>query len=142
MSLLQQRLNAVVFQRCPHCLRGKVFERFVTMRERCAECEYKFELEPGYFFGAMYASYFLAIPIIALFAVLIHWLLVPTWQLHNAVLIAIIPFLITVPIIFRYSRVVWMHFDHPWVPAVGKPDVPPKPQADAQPVAQRNGKAL
>jgi uncharacterized protein (DUF983 family) len=120
MSTLLRRLKAVLLQRCPRCLRGKVFSGIVEMRECCPECGYKFEYEPGYFLGAMYFSYFLAIPIIGLLTVAIHWLILPDWQLYNVVLIAVFPFLVLVPIIFRYSRIMWMHFDHPWVPAADR----------------------
>jgi uncharacterized protein (DUF983 family) len=130
MSTLRDRLKAVLLQRCPHCLQGKAFDGFAHMSDRCPDCGYKFEIEPGYFIGAMYASYFLAIPVIALLTLAIHWLFLPDWQLYNVVLVAIFPFLFVVPIIFRYSRIVWMHFDHPWVPAVNRLPSQPKPPAN------------
>ncbi len=83
------------------------------MASRCPECGHYFEREPGYFLGAMYASYFLAIPVLALITLLIYWLFLPGWLLENVVLVAAIPFLFLVPIVYRYSRVVWMHIDAP-----------------------------
>ena len=38
------------------------------MHERCPVCDLKFEREAGYFLGAMYVSYGLALVIIALIA--------------------------------------------------------------------------
>jgi uncharacterized protein (DUF983 family) len=142
MHTLVQRLKAVLFQRCPHCLRGKAFDGLIDMRERCPVCGYKFEIESGYFIGAMYASYFLAIPVIALLALAIHWLFLPSWQLYNAVLVALFPFLFLVPIIFRYSRVVWMHFDHPWVPAVDPTSSEPAVEPNASLKESNNGKEI
>ena len=50
---------------CPHCLEGKVFNEkniflnigFPKMNQYCPHCQFKFEKEPGYFFGAMYVNY-------------------------------------------------------------------------------------
>jgi uncharacterized protein (DUF983 family) len=112
MLLLARRMKAILLQRCPRCLEGSVFGGAVTMRESCPECGHKFEREPGYFTGAMYASYFLAIPVLGLITLLLYWLL-PGWELENVVLLAALPFVLLVPLVFRYSRVVWMHIDHP-----------------------------
>ncbi|UQD55102.1 DUF983 domain-containing protein [Flavobacterium sp. K5-23] len=54
---------------CPHCLKGKVFNEkniflkfgFPNMNSNCSHCNYKFEKEPGYFFGAMYVNYGLTV---------------------------------------------------------------------------------
>ena len=54
---------------CPHCLIRKVFNEksiffnfgFPKMNEYCFHCNYKFEKEPGYFFGAMYVNYGLTV---------------------------------------------------------------------------------
>jgi uncharacterized protein (DUF983 family) len=113
MAGLAARLKAILLQRCPKCLKGKPFMGLTIMRERCPFCGHRFEREPGYFVGAMYASYFLAIPILAILTLLIYWLILPTWALQNVVLVACVPFLLLVPLVFRYSRVIWMHIDPP-----------------------------
>nr|WP_314840424.1 DUF983 domain-containing protein [uncultured Flavobacterium sp.] len=54
---------------CPQCQKGKVFNEkniffnfgFPKMNEYCSHCHYKFEKEPGYFFGAMYVNYGLTV---------------------------------------------------------------------------------
>lgn len=80
------------------------------MNETCPACHYRFEREPGYFVGAMYFSYALAIPTYAgLVLGLAAW--VPGLSLFWALLAALPPFLLLVPIIFRYSRIGWMYFD-------------------------------
>ena len=58
----------------------------------------------------MYVSYALAVPTLALPAVLVHWLL-PGWS-GLWILAATLPlFLPLAPLIFRYSRVIWAHLD-------------------------------
>lgn len=54
---------------CPNCHKGKVFKDknifltigFPSMNEYCSHCHFKFEKEPGYFFGAMYVNYGLTV---------------------------------------------------------------------------------
>ncbi|WP_420573368.1 DUF983 domain-containing protein [Kordia sp.] len=54
---------------CPNCNKGKIFEkkgllykmRMPKMHTNCTVCGYKFEKEPGYFYGAMYVSYMLTV---------------------------------------------------------------------------------
>lgn len=108
---LLRRLSAVLRQRCPCCLQGRVYHGLVAMRETCPRCGYQFGREPGYFTGAMFASYALAVPILfAVFVVLWHFFS-STWTLIFNLLVTFIVFLPCAPIIFRYSRVIWMHVD-------------------------------
>jgi hypothetical protein len=80
------------------------------MNERCPKCGFKFEREPGYFTGAMYFSYAIGIPIIAAGTFLGKWL-VPSWPLHWIAVAVWFAFLPLAPAVFRYSRVVFHHFD-------------------------------
>ncbi len=66
--------------------------------------------ETGYFTGAMYFSYAMGIPIIALFTLLLY-LVLPSWELWQLILLSWLVFLPLVPVVFRYSRVFWIHFD-------------------------------
>lgn len=54
--------------KCPNCGEGKVFEvqadkflAFPEMHKKCPKCSYRFDREPGYFLGAMFVSYALAV---------------------------------------------------------------------------------
>jgi uncharacterized protein (DUF983 family) len=80
------------------------------MNETCPSCGLRFAREHGYFTGAMYVSYALGIPLIALFTFLawLIWRDAPIWRL---VLLAWLVFLPLVPLVFRYSRILWIHLD-------------------------------
>ena len=104
--------RAIRQQRCPRCREGEVFAGLVTMRERCPVCGHRFEREPGYFLGAMYISYPLAVVVLGIFLLLFHWLR-PDWPWETALAVAVLPLLLFVPTIFRYSRILWMYFDAP-----------------------------
>ncbi len=80
------------------------------MHESCPSCALKFELEPGYFVGAMYFSYALAVPGYALLLIVLH-LLYPAWSNPLLLVVSLALFLPFAPLLFRTSRLVWMHFD-------------------------------
>jgi uncharacterized protein (DUF983 family) len=113
MAPLTRRLWAILSQRCPRCLRGRVFTGLATMLDHCPVCDYKYQREEGYFLGAMYASYFLSIPLLGILTLLVHWLFLPGWRWEFAVLAACLPYLFLMPLVFRYARVIWLHVDAP-----------------------------
>ena len=100
-------------QRCPQCRQGPIFRGPITMNARCPVCGLRFEREPGYFLGAMYISYPLSVPILGLLILLGHWLL-PSWRIEFIILLSGLAFIPFVPVVFRYSRVLWIYFDR-WV---------------------------
>jgi uncharacterized protein (DUF983 family) len=108
------RAAAILKQRCPRCLQGKVFRRLVDMNERCPTCEFRFGREEGYFTGAMYISY--AIGLVVLFGIFgILWAFWPARTVGAAgklLAIASPTYLAAVPVVFRYSRVLWLHLDY------------------------------
>ena len=57
------KIKAFLKGRCPRCHCGSIFSgqmyslKFQKMNETCSHCKLKFEVEPGYFYAAMYVSY-------------------------------------------------------------------------------------
>jgi hypothetical protein len=87
------------------------------MYETCRVCGLRYEREPGYFLGAMYASYALGLVSTAYWMPLLFlgfspWLVIglPTVQL-----------ILQVPLSFRYSRIIWLHLDHGFDPEAASP---------------------
>jgi uncharacterized protein (DUF983 family) len=81
------------------------------MNETCPSCGLRFEREPGYFVGAMYVSYALAVLIVGALTAVLWLLLLPGWPMSRVVLPAVAAFLPLVPVVFRWSRIIWIHFD-------------------------------
>ena len=70
-------LAAIVARVCPRCRRGPIFASMWVMHDDCPACGLDFDRgDPGYFTGAMYVSYALAIPLIALLTLIEH-LIIP-----------------------------------------------------------------
>ncbi|WP_345267933.1 DUF983 domain-containing protein [Nibrella viscosa] len=101
---------------CPRCRQGKIFRysafnpsRFADMYEHCPHCNFRYEIEPGYFWGAMFVSYALSAGIALVMGfVLFYGFGDPEGWVY---VIVIAPLLVLLtPINFRISRVLWLHF--------------------------------
>jgi hypothetical protein len=80
------------------------------MNDPCPFCGLPFLREEGGFTGAMYVSYPLSMAIlIPLYFAL--GALLPNLNNYLVLLVATILYLPFVGVVFRYSRVVWIHFD-------------------------------
>jgi uncharacterized protein (DUF983 family) len=109
------RLQAIWQGLCPRCRSGHIFSGSLRMNETCPVCQLVFGRESGYFTGAMYVSYALAVPMLIVITVILAILwyrLVPKWPLYWVFLSAAVLFLPLVPAVFRYSRIIWIHLDH------------------------------
>ena len=107
-------LGSIVRQRCPRCRVGNIFtysifRGFPKMHERCPVCDLKFEREPGYFLGAMYVSYALALVMVALIAALL-WSITGWWITKDTIW-AVVLFLPLAPTISLFARVLWIYLD-------------------------------
>ncbi len=101
----------ILKKRCPRCRRGSLFHALLVMNEKCPDCALDFDRgDPGYFTGAMYFSYLLAIPLIALLT-LIAYLIVPGWSVFRLVVLATVVCSPLIPWVWQYSRVLWLYFD-------------------------------
>lgn len=94
--------------RCPRCCRGQVFDGLLKMRTHCPVCGTKFERETGYFLNAMFIAY--AIGFLILIPTAVVLFLAKVTPVVFALAVSGVALLIT-PLIFRYSRVLWMHAD-------------------------------
>lgn len=109
------KFNAILTGKCPKCRRGKVFSGTLygldlqKTNETCSHCGMRFEIEPGYFYGAMYVSYVFVVGemlIIGLLTYLITGNDKSPWLYINTVLISI---LLLTPINYRYSKILLLH---------------------------------
>ena len=78
------------------------------MHEECPVCGLKFELEPGFFYGAMYISYAFSVGILLVTTFLLYFLFDdPALTVYIVTITAIS--LISYPLNFRYSRILFLH---------------------------------
>ena len=117
------KLKAVINAKCPKCRRGKMFSgpmysfKAQKTNELCPHCGLRFEIEPGYFYAAMYVSYALSVAEMVTIAVATYvfsgsleyedlWLYITT-IIGGAIILA--------PFNYRYSRVLLLHYLSPKV---------------------------
>lgn len=109
-------LYHILRNECPNCNKGKVFRDkslvfslgFPKMNEKCSHCGFKFEKEPGYFFGAMFVNYGLAVGegLITYFA--ISPFFDKTFDLRMFPFIAAVIILLS-SFNIRLSRLIWIY---------------------------------
>src|SRR3989449_10784239 len=107
-------ISAILHQKCPRChsgaiFRSSIFRGFVKMNECCPVCGLKFEREEGYFLGAMYISYGLALIAITVAAVLL-WVFTK-WSIEKTVVRSVLLFVPLAPTLTLFSRVLWIYLD-------------------------------
>ena len=111
------KLQALTAARCPRCRQGKIFAapwwqvtKFSRMHEHCPHCGLRYEVEPGFFFGAMFISYAVSVGIMISIGALSF---VVFNDPDNIWLYYIIPItlasLVAVPFNFRISRLVMLY---------------------------------
>jgi uncharacterized protein (DUF983 family) len=114
------KLQAVVKSKCPRCRRGDIFKgptyslKGQVTNEACSHCGFRFEIEPGYFYAAMYVSYGLSVAEIVTTGILTFYFTrsESAW-LYIAIIMAVI--LILSPFNYRYSRVILLHWLTPGI---------------------------
>lgn len=106
----------ILSNECPHCHQGKVFNEksiffkfgFPKMNAHCSHCDFKFEKEPGYFFGAMYLNYGLTVAQGIATYCIAQFFFTETFDLRIIPIIALV--IITMASFnIRFSRLLWIY---------------------------------
>ncbi len=101
--------------KCPNCEKGKIFKKFGNpflfrmskMNTKCNECNFKFEKEPGFFFGAMFVSY--ALVAAEMIASVILYKFILDFPYINVLILTIVTAVFLSTINFRISRSIWIY---------------------------------
>jgi uncharacterized protein (DUF983 family) len=110
--------------KCPRCQNGDLWKTkkfyvkdFSEMNERCSECNLKYTIEQGFWYGAMYISY--AFGVVITVAVVVTLTLLTSFNVFQKVGVAVFFLVILMPPVFRYSRNVWInifvHFEQKYL---------------------------
>ena len=100
---------------CPQCRNGNMFKyssikisKFDEMHTHCPNCNLRFEVEPGFWYGAMFMSYGFTILLLIVMGFSLFYLFNDPSVMYYIVPITIISILV-VPFNFRISRSVYLH---------------------------------
>lgn len=101
-------------QKCPKCGKEKIFKKntewiaFPEMHKLCPNCHYKFDREPGYFLGAMFVSYALAVGEGLVTFILLKLIFTQMEYFTIAFTIAIVILLFSIWN-YKQARVIWIN---------------------------------
>lgn len=101
---------------CPNCNKGKVFVDksfyfsmgFPKMHSNCSNCNNKYEKEPGFFFGAMFINYGLAVGEALLIFAISSLFIEETFDYRKLIIISTV-LLLLVSFNIRLSRMIWIY---------------------------------
>ena len=109
------KLHAMINARCPNCHEGRLFKykwwnllNFAQMHENCPHCDLRYEVEPGFFYGAMYISYAFTVGIMLFGGIIVFNFFNDPPAMGYVVPITIFS-LVMVPFNFRTARVIFIH---------------------------------
>ncbi len=105
-------ISTILKEKCPFCEKGNVFKKvsflhLPEMNEQCPVCKRDFTGEPGYYFGAMYVSYGIAV-ITAISAFLICRFIFGIKSVNITIASCIISIILISFKNFRWSRIIWL----------------------------------
>ncbi len=110
------KLYSILTGKCPKCQQESMYvsknlynpSETLHMNEKCSHCDTKYNMEPSFFYGAMYVSYGIGIAF-AIAAFVISFVFMET-SLKTAFLVIIGILVLFMPIIMRLSRNIWINF--------------------------------
>ena len=110
---------AMLHTKCPRCRRGDMFSggpyNFGAnkINVNCPHCNFHFEIEPGYFYAAMYVSYALNVGEALGLALATYTFTHNTSSPWLYVIVLLLGSFLLAPLNFRYSRVFLLYWLSP-----------------------------
>ncbi|WP_284651446.1 DUF983 domain-containing protein [Flavobacterium terrisoli] len=115
------KLNSILTGTCPRCQEESMYQdknpfnlkNIYTMHEKCSHCGLQYQIEPSFFYGAMYVSYALTVAIGV--AAFILAKVIIGMNLLNSFVAIIVALIALMPITARLSRNIYInifvHYD-------------------------------
>jgi len=109
------KLNSILTGSCPRCQNESMyldknplhFSKILKMNENCSHCGLKYQMEPSFFYGAMYVSYALNVAL-SVAAFVISYLIIHS-SLKVAFISIIISNIVLFPFVLRWSRNIYIN---------------------------------
>ncbi len=110
------KLNSILTGSCPRCQNESMyldknplhFSKILKMNENCSHCGLKYQIEPSFFYGAMYVSYGLNVALsVAVFVIAFLFIGLGLKTTFIAILVSNI---ILYPFVLRWSRNIYINF--------------------------------
>ncbi len=111
------KLYSIFLMKCPKCHETPLFknknpykyDKFFEMPKNCPKCGQPFELEPAFYYGAMYVSYAFSVAwLITVFVAML--VLYPNFHVNEYLVTAIGSLVVLSPLIFKLCRAIYINF--------------------------------
>lgn len=110
------KIYSILTGTCPKCHEESMFKnknpyvlsQALSMHENCSNCKTKYKMEPSFFYGSMYVSYPVGIAF-ATAAFVISFFVFKA-NIHIIFISIIITLIVSMPLILRLSRNIWINF--------------------------------
>lgn len=97
-----------ILLRCPRCGRGKVFRRFLLMKDSCSECGLVFDRGDGYWLGSMMFNMAFAMGTVAIVGVAVFVVTSPEPNWDLTIVLVVASGLLSPVLFFPFSRTLWI----------------------------------
>ncbi|MBJ2122681.1 MULTISPECIES: DUF983 domain-containing protein [Flavobacterium] len=120
------KLNSIITGSCPKCQKESMYEdknplhlsKVLKMNENCSHCGFKYQIEPSFFYGAMYVSYALNVAVgIAAFIVSFVFFEATIEQSFIAIILTLV---VLFPFVLRLSRNLYINMFVSYDPKAGQ----------------------
>ena len=109
------KLNSILTGSCPRCQNESMyldknplhFSKLLEMNEKCSHCDLKYQIEPSFFYGAMYVSYGLNVAL-SIAAFVVSYVIFKT-NLKIAFLSILISNIVLFPFVLRWARNIYIN---------------------------------
>ena len=109
------KINSILTGSCPRCQKESMYldsnflhiTKLLKMHEKCSHCGLKYQMEPSFFYGAMYVSYGLNVAI-GILAFIISFVLLKT-TITQSLLAIFAALIILYPLVMRLSRSIYIN---------------------------------
>jgi uncharacterized protein (DUF983 family) len=109
------KLNSILTGSCPKCQNESMYveknifklTKILSMNDHCSHCGLKYQIEPSFFYGAMYVSYALNVAV-GVAAFIISYLFFNS-SMKQAFIAIIISIIVAFPYVMRLSRNIYIN---------------------------------
>lgn len=109
------KIYSIITGKCPVCHEESMYKEnnpyklksIQDMHERCSNCNTKYQMEPSFFYGAMYVSYGLGVAVaVATFIITYSFL---NFEVLTSFISIVGVLVVLMPVLMRLSRNIWIN---------------------------------
>ena len=109
------KLNSILTGSCPRCQNESMYldknplhlSKILKMNEKCSHCGLKYQIEPSFFYGAMYVSYGLNVAL-SIAAFIVSYVIFKT-SIKVSLISILVSNVVLFPFVLRWARNIYIN---------------------------------